>query len=412
MDVNKDLVSDAQQPLDSNQHSGPDPIAGRRILFVVNVDWFFLSHRLPLALGAKDAGADVWVASAHTGRGREITDNGLGFIPVPMARSVGRPTDEIRALVSLAKIYREVKPDLVHHVAVKPIIYGSLISRLYRIPTVNAISGFGHLFGTGRGRATRLLAETGFRMALGNPASFTIFQNEDDQRDFVSRSFLPQDRTILIRGSGVDCEVFKPRTEKPPNERLVVFASRMIKEKGVQEFVEAARTLRREVPDTKFVLLGKPDESLTAIGVRELEQWDSEGLVEWRGHVDNLEGVLPEASVVVLPTYYREGVPKILLEAAACGVPVVTTDIPGCRDVVQPGRTGLLVKPRDSAALVAAIRTLLDDEEYRQRLGTNARKQAEAEFRVEAVVAKTLDLYRRLLGTRSRRFSGTRMTAQ
>lgn len=401
MDLSETFISGIRDRSEESQRLGPSPdlIAGRRILFVVNVDWFFLSHRLPLALGAREAGADVWVAAAHTGRGKEIEDHGLAFVPIPMQRSVGRITEEVRALTSLVKLYRDLKPDLVHHVAVKPIIYGSLVSRLLRIPTVNAISGFGHLFGTERGRSTRLLAEAGFRIALRNPASFTIFQNSDDREDFISRSFLLEDQAALIRGSGVDCELFKPRSMHRKT-RLVVFASRMIREKGVQEFVDAARALRSLFPDVNFVLLGKPDESLTAISVQQLERWNSEGLVEWKGHVGNLEEVLPEASIVVLPTYYREGVPKILLEAAACGVPVVTTDIPGCRDVVQAGRTGLLVKPRDQIALVEAIRALLDDDDYRQRLGNNARQLAESEFTVEAVVEHTLGLYRRLLENR------------
>lgn len=377
--------------------SNDKPLAGRRILLVVNVDWFFLSHRLEVALGAQRDGAEVWIASVDTGRSEEIRRRGLHFVPLTMRRNRGRLGGELATLASLAKLYRRVAPDLVHHVTIKPVLYGSLVARLYRVPTVNAISGFGYVFGTERNRLLGAVVEAIYRVALHGPRSFTIFQNEEDRRDFTERGFLSKTRAVLIRGSGVDCEVFQP-APVPSQGKVVMFASRMLREKGLEDFVEAAGHLRPHYPDVRFVLVGEPDDSPSSVTRDRLRAWHDEGAVEWWGHASHMEDVLPQASMVVLPTFYREGLPKILLEAAACGLAMVTTDVPGCRDVVQHGVTGLLVAPHDPVGLAKAIRELLDDDAYSRRLGAQARAMAEDQFSVDGVVDQTLLLYRSLLG--------------
>lgn len=373
-----------------------DPIAGKRIIFVVNVDWFFLSHRLPLALAASHAGADVWVASADSGQSHAIRRHGLRFVQLPITRHRGGVVAELAAFTSMARLYRRARPDLVHHVTIKPVLYGSMIARLLRIRTVNAISGFGHLFGASRTRLVGHVVDRAYRVALHHPRSLTIFQNDEDRDEFVGRRFVERPKTVVIRGSGVDCEIFRPTPERPSTP-VVMFASRMLREKGIEDFVRAARHLRTDFPSVRFVLVGGPDDSPSSVTEGELRSWHDEGTVEWWGRSDSMHDVLPKASIFVLPTFYREGLPKVLLEAAACGVPMITTDVPGCRDVVDDGVTGLLVAPHDSVGLATAIRELLEDDERRVRMGARARALAENQFSVEGVVDHTLTLYRSLL---------------
>jgi glycosyltransferase involved in cell wall biosynthesis len=378
--------------------SRPEPhfLAGRRLLFVVNVDWFFLSHRLPLALAAKAAGADVWVTAADTGRAGEIRDCGMQFAPLGVHRHQGGITGEVRTLVELAILYRRIRPDIVHHITIKPVLYGSLVSRVLRIPTINAISGFGYALGSEGSRALSAVVRALYRIVLRSPGVYTIFQNEEDRAEFTSRRFLPASRAVLIRGSGVDCQAFRPATGCPLDRR-VIFASRMLREKGVEYFVRAARSLIQTHPGTRFVLIGEPDDSPSSVTARELRAWHDEGVIEWWGRRSDMDNVLPTGSIFVLPTYYREGLPKVLLEAAACGLPIVTTDVPGCRDVVRHGQNGLLVAPHDQNGLTAAIAELLDDPAARRRLGAKGRERALAEFDVQGVAEQTLSLYAKVL---------------
>jgi glycosyltransferase involved in cell wall biosynthesis len=371
-------------------------IAGRRILFVVNVDWFFLSHRIPLAVSAMKSGADVWVAAVDTGRSQGIKETGAHFVNLNMSRKGGGVVRELATFIELATLYRRLRPDLVHQVTIKPVLYGSIISGILRIPTVNAISGFGHVFGASRSRALRWSIETFYRLALRNSRSFTIFQNEEDREEFIRRGFIAESRAFLVRGSGVDCEMFRP-AEGQHDELVVMFASRMLREKGVGYFVEAARTLRPDYPHVRFVLVGEPDESPTSVTIAELEAWHGEGVVEWWGRRDDMDVVIPKASLFVLPTYYREGLPKVLLEAAACGVAIITTDIPGCRDVVKHGKSGILVLPHDQVGLMTAMRELIEDGSARRRLGVQARESAVEQFNVRGVVKTTLSMYDQLL---------------
>jgi glycosyltransferase involved in cell wall biosynthesis len=364
----------------------------------VNVDWFFLSHRLPLALAARRAGAEVWVAALDTGKADEIRGNGLNFVPLKMSRNRGHAIGEIMTILSLARLYRRLAPDLVHHVTIKPVLYGSLVARVIGIPTVNAISGFGHIFRPTQSRFVRASIEIVYRVALRSRRSLTIFQNVEDRRDFTSRGFLRQSHAVLIRGSGVDCDVFRP-PPFPPSEKVVMFASRMLREKGVEDFVAAARQLKPHYPVVRFVLVGEVDDSPSSVSSAQLQAWHDEGRVEWWGHLDHMERILPQASMIVLPTFYREGLPKVLLEAGACGIPIIATDVPGCREIARHESTGLLIAPHDVAGLVVAIRRLLDDDVFRLRLGNQARSVVESEFTISRVVEQTLTLYRSLLAS-------------
>ena len=372
-----------------------------RLLFVVNVDWFFLSHRLPLALAARDAGIEVLVAAADTGKGDVICQHGLSFLPMPISRKLSGLVPEVRALMFLVRLYHKCKPDLVHHVTMKPILYGSFAAWLTRRTTVvNAISGLGYAFSShGQAKVRHWIAKNLYRMALHLPQSRTIFQNPDDLEEFCSSGLLPREQAVLIRGSGVDCSRFR-LTRQPEGNPIVMLPSRMLWDKGVGEFVDAARSIRRDQPDVRFVLVGSPDEgNRLTVPLAKLNDWVEAGIVEWWGQKEDMVSTLSAASIVVLPTC-REGLPKILLEAAASARPIVATHVPGCREIVRPGVNGLLVPPRDSDALARAIRKLLSSKQQRERFGQAGRKIAISEFAQEIVVEQTLELYRELLGDR------------
>lgn len=369
------------------------------LLFVVNVDWFFLSHRLPLAIAARKQGLTVKVAAGNTGMSEKIRENGFEFIPLPISRSGTSLLKESQTIWHLFHLYRKLDPDVIHHVTIKPVLYGSIAARLLgSIPIVNAVSGLGYTF-TDSKRATglRQLTTALYRLAFSHPKCKVIFQNPDDIAAFQTMHLVKDHQTVLIRGSGVDCSLFRP-TSEPSGPPLVVLATRMLWDKGVQEYVDAVRLLRERGISARFALVGSSDEgNPTAVPVHQLQAWHADGIVEWWGHVDDMPRVFAESSVVVLPSY-REGLPKVLLEAAASGRAIVATDVPGCREIVRHEENGLLVPAQDPKALADAIERLLMDRDLRHKFGRRGRKIVESEFSVELVVRQTLDVYAELLG--------------
>lgn len=373
-----------------------------RILFVVNVDWFFLSHRLPLAIAAREKGAEVFVAAADTGEGQRIREHGLNFIHVPFSRKGTNVGEQVLSFFSLVRLYRGLEPHLVHHVTIKPVLYGSMAARFAGAPgVVNAISGLGYLFSDERrGALLRRLAEATYSTALRGERTRTIFQNPEDRDAFVRQGLVREDQTVLIRGSGVDCVRFSVRPE-PKGAPVVLLPARLLWEKGVGVFVEAAQMLRVRFPEARFVLAGRLDpDNPAGVKLAKVQEWAAAGVVEWWGHRTDMPEAFAEASLVVLPTYYKEGLPKSLLEAAACGRALIATDIPGCREIVRPGINGLLVPPQDASALADAIAELLSSPETRARFGSASRRIAEAEFAEPIIVEQTLALYGELLGGR------------
>lgn len=384
---------------------GTSPSPPPRVLIVVNVEWFFLSHRLPIALGLQQAGCDVEVAAGvEQGRGAEIEGHGLRFTPLVLRRTSMNPLHDLALLIRLYLFYRRKRPDVVHHVAIKPVLYGSLAARLARVPaTVNAVPGLGYLFsdGTGMKAIKSRLAMLAYRLSCRGRRVRMIFQNPDDRDSFIAAGVAEQSRTVLIRGSGVDVRLFQP-TPEPEGPPVVLMASRMLWDKGIAELVEAARLLRAEGRQPfRVVLAGDPDAANPrSVPASQLEAWRAEGVVEWWGHQRDMPAVMRQAAIVVLPSVYREGVPKVLLEACASGRAIVTTDLPGCREVVTHGENGLIVPPRDSRALADAIAALLADPALRARMGQAGRVRAVEEFSVESVVDATLRLYQEILGSR------------
>jgi len=367
----------------------------RRLLFIVNVDTFFLSHRLPIAEAALRAGYEVHVAAALTPGCREAFDaRGIQVHALPVERSSANPFSALRLLGALVSLFGHVRPDLVHLVTIKPVLLGGIAARLARVPAVvAAVSGLGYVFTSKGGWALlrRKLVETAYRLALGHPNASVIFQNQDDLSVIERAARLRPGQAELIRGSGVDLREFRP-TPLPTQAPIVLLAARLLGDKGVNEFVEAARQLHGHA-DARFVLAGDVDPGNPSSLAREqVDALVREGVVEWWGHRQDMPQVLSAATLVVLPSY-REGLPKVLIEAAACGRPVVTTDVPGCRDAVIAGQTGLLVPAKDADALRDAIRVLLDDPRQCSRMGLAGRQLAQAAFDVDHVVARHLEIY-------------------
>jgi glycosyltransferase involved in cell wall biosynthesis len=367
-----------------------------KLLFVVTEDWYFVSHRLPLAIAAIKAGFDVVVATRVRQHADMIEKAGIRLVPIEMSRRSGNP---FRELMTLFLLYRRERPEIVHHVALKPVLFGSMVACLRGFPAqVNAVAGLGWLF-ISRSRTARLVSPA-IRWLLAKllsaPRCRVIVQNPDDS-ELLRQSGVPESRLRMVRGAGVDTLMFSPAPE-PPEPICVMMATRILWDKGVGEFVEAARQIRQSVANVRFVLVGDPDaDNPASVPEATLKAWQRECVVEWFGHCDGMEKIFHTAHVVCLPSY-REGLPKVLIEAAACGKPIVTTDVPGCREVVCDGDNGLLVPVRDSKALSIALRRLIDNSELRSQMGRRGREIALTEFSSEHVIARTLDVYKELVG--------------
>lgn len=366
-----------------------------RILIVVNEPWFFLSHRLPIAQKAKSSGYEVHIATREGPGVDSIRSQGFIHHPIPFERSSFNVIKEIRTLVSLVGLYRTIRPHLVHHVTIKPVIYGSLVALSLRIPAViNAISGLGYIF-TSIGilaRVRRFFVVQVYRLILGRENTWVIFQNPDDQSLFVDNKIIKKEKTVLIRGSGVDISKFIPSPE-PPGFPVVVLIARMLWDKGVGEFVEAAKLLQQRGIEATFLLVGDVDlGNPHSICRKQLSEWCDSGVVKWIGYCSDVARILSESHIMCLPSY-REGLPKTLIEAAASARPIVTTDVPGCREVVIDGVNGYLVPPRNYYALADALANLINNPELRVKMGGEGRSLAVDEFAVERIVRETLALY-------------------
>lgn len=382
------------------QETLPVPVRLKpRLLMVITEDWYFWSHRRAIAAAAQAAGFEVTIATHVQEHGPLIEAAGFKLVPIRLRRTGRNPIRELLAIAELVRLYRRERPTVVHHVAIKPILYGSVAAAMAAVPAiVNAVAGLGYVFMAEGRKASwlRRLAMFAYRVAFRSKRSRVIFQHGEDQATFVRRRIVAADRTVLIRGSGVDLREFALRPE-PTDTPTVMLAGRLLWDKGVGELVEAVRLLKSRGVQLRCVLVGAPDPANPrSIPEDVLRGWEEEGLVQWWGRRTDMPDVLAQANLIVLPSY-GEGVPKILLEAGALGRAVVATDIPGCREVVRHGENGLLVPPRDAPALADAIGRLLRDPKTRARMGRRGRKITQADFSSDRVVAETLALYSELL---------------
>jgi len=375
----------------------------RTILFVVNDPRFFVTHRLALARGIREAGYAVHVAAPIKGYAKAagvIQKAGFHLHEVAIERQGINPFHDLAAFARLLRLYRRLRPDIVHHVTVKPVLYGSLAAQIAGTPAVvNAISGLGRLFAShnfaSRARATAMRGI--YRIALRHPNTITIFQNHDDRSKFVRARIVGEESSVLIEGSGTELGRFNPSLE-PEEPPIVLLPARILQQKGVREFITAARLLKAEGTIARFAIVGDSAGNRDALPIHELEAARKEGAVELWGWSDDMPGVMGRAAIVCLPSYH-EGLPKALIDACAAGRPIVATDIAGCRAVVTSGMNGLLVRPKDADSLANALRILISDPSLRKQMGKRSFEVATAKFDIALVIASTLDVYTKLQQT-------------
>lgn len=373
-----------------------------KIVLFANTDWYLYNFRRSLALALKSAGHDVLLISPPGEYGQRLRGLGLRWEPLPMDRRSLNPLREARLLLHLVALFRRERPALVHGFTIKCAVYGSLAARLARVPArVNAVAGMGYVFTSNapKARLLRPLVRGLLRLALGGKRARLILQNPDDVTLFERARLVDASNVRLIPGSGVDCTRFTARaTNAVPNPvPRVLLAARLLWDKGLAEYVAAARAILAQGRSVQFLLAGTPDPgNPAAVDEQTVASWVDQGLVQWLGHVDDMRALFHSVDLVVLPSY-REGLPKSLIEAAACSLPLITTDVPGCHEVVTDGVNGLLVPVRDSAALATAICRLLDDPVLAARLGHAARTKVLTEFDERIVIQRTMAVYLELL---------------
>lgn len=370
-----------------------------KLLIVVNVDWFFLSHRLPLALEALKNKWEVSVACADTGRSQEIIDHGVNFYKIPFSRSGTNILSELKTISSLYKVYKKVKPDVIHQVTLKPVVYGSLISRLLKVKgTVNAISGMGYNFTEGRQGIVQKMMIRLMKIGFKQDNLGVIFQNEDDLKQVQALDVTTnKTKLFLVKGSGVDLRKFTYSQPIKKDKLIVLLPARMLYDKGVKEFKEASNLLLNEYKDkVSFLLAGLSDkENKAGVSEEVLNSWYTKGYFEWVGYQKDIISLYKNADIVVLPSY-REGLPKSLIEACAIGRPIITTNAIGCKECVNEGVNGFKVPVKSINELAEAISKLLGSEELRVSMGKASRKKAEEEFSLAYVVNEHLSIYSQL----------------
>ena len=370
-----------------------------KLFIVVNVDWFFISHRLPIAIAAQRSGWDVTIVTADTGKLKDVKTKGLKAINLPMTRSGMNPLQELKTLYFLLQLYRKEKPDVVHHVGIKTILWGSLAAKFAKVPAiVNAISGLGGFFSEDNHSLFSRLLPSVLRFSHKRENLLVIFQNQEDKNLFLHHHIITESQARFIKGSGIDLDEFH-YTQEPKTEKVVVLMTcRMIREKGVFVLTDAAEILRDNYSDkVEFWIVGGLDDHPGAITKEKMDSVCDDNYLRWLKRREDIKGLLQKCHIFAFPSYYKEGVPKSLIEACAIGRPIVTTDNIGCRDVVTDGVNGYLVPVKDAEALADKIKVLIDDKELRIKMGKVARKIAEKEFSVQDVIKKHLDIYQELV---------------
>lgn len=383
-----------------------------KIMLFANTDWYLYNFRASLARALREAGHEVLLVSPDGPYGPKLQAQGFRWLPAPMDRRSLNPLRELALVNWLRQLMNREAVDVVHGFTIKCAVYGSLAGRLARgsgtgPARVSAVAGLGYVFTNNapKARLLRPVVRGLLRLALGGERSRLVLQNPDDVRLFEQARLVAPERVRLIPGSGVDCQRFQPAadagTADTTRPMRVLLPARLLWDKGLAEYVAAARALLASGRSIRFWLAGTPDEGNPAsVPDATVRGWEAEGLLRWLGHVDDMPALYRKVDIVVLPSY-REGLPKGLIEAAACGLPLVTNDVPGCREVVTDGHNGYLVPARDAAALARAIAQLHDDPAARQRMGATSRTRALAEFDERIVIRETLAVYAELLETDS-----------
>ncbi|OFW83435.1 MAG: glycosyl transferase family 1 [Alphaproteobacteria bacterium GWF2_58_20] len=377
-----------------------------KLIYLVTEDWYFLSHRLPMAKAAQAAGFDVSVACRCTAQGMDsIRGAGFGVHPLSWRRSDTTVLGALRAIADIRRLYLREKPDVVHHVAMKPVVLGGIAALLARVPgIVSAIAGMGHLFISGKlsVRLMRIPVRLAMRAIFARRGSLLVLQNPDDRWALIRAGMVPAQKAVVIRGSGVDTERFRSLSE-PEGPVTMAYVGRMLGDKGVRTLVEAQKRLWQDGMQIRLLLAGPADvENPTAVPAAELERWKALPGVSWLGPVSDVREVWKRAHVAVLMSL-REGLPKCLLEAAACGRPIIASDVPGCREIAVAGENALLVPAGDVSLLADAMTHLAANPALRQRFGEASRRLAEGEFSEQNVKRKITRVYEAVMKERVER---------
>jgi glycosyltransferase involved in cell wall biosynthesis len=366
----------------------------KKLLFIVNIDWFFISHRLPIALASIKKGFEVHIACAITDKKELLEYYGIIVHPLELSRSGVGVINELKTLRKIYTIIKSVKPDIAHGITIKPVLYGGIVARLLKVPVrVSSISGLGYVFiAQGlKAKILRFIVSVLYRSAMKNSKAI-IFQNRSDSDILTKLGAVNAKQAVFIRGSGVDLTQYSA-TSEPVGDLVVMLVARLLVDKGVMEFVEAAKIIRLQRSDIRMVLVGDTDlYNPKSVSPVQIKKWVEKGIVEHWGYSHNVEKVIEKSNIMVLPSY-REGLPKVLIEAAACGRAVVTTDVPGCRDAIEPNETGLLVDVKSAGSLVGGILKLTNDSDLRHKFAKNARKLAERAFNIDDVISIHLSIY-------------------
>ena len=367
---------------------------------VANVDWFFISHRLCIAQEAVKQGWEVIVAAENTGRATEIESEGIRFVDFPFSRSGTNPMQELKTLKNFYKLYKDLQPDIVHHITLKPVIYGSFVAKILRVKGVlNAVSGLGYNFTEGRSGIVSKIMVKKMRFGFARKNVTIIFQNQDDCLELKELNVINLNNNIVfIKGSGVNLDVFKPKDVLKRDKIKILLPTRMLWDKGVKEVKEASDILKDKYSDKIiFVLSGLADEENKAgVSSNYLNDWQDGGYVQWIGFQKDMVPIYQDVDIVLLPSY-REGLPKTLIEACAMGKPIITTDAIGCRECVDEGINGFKVSIKSSEELVHAIIKLIENDSMREEMGKQSRLKAIKEFDQKHVITKHLDLYTQLI---------------
>lgn len=370
-----------------------------KLFIVVNVDWFFLSHRLPVALAAQKAGWDVTIVTADTGKMKDILSHGLKVIDLPMSRSGMNVFQELGTLNFLRKLYKREKPDVVHHVGMKTILWGTLAAKFSKVNgVVNAISGLGGFFAEdNKGLMAQMMPKV-LKFSHDRKNLLCIFQNNEDKGLYVKNGIIKEEQARYIKGSGVNLDTFCYTPEPSSGKMRVILTARMIVEKGVFILTEAAEKLRSKYGDAvEFLLVGGIDDHPGAITKEQLAKVCDGSYIQWLGYRTDVKELLQSSHIVAFPSYYMEGLPKSLIEADAIGRPVITCNSVGCKETVIDGYNGYLIPTKNVDALVEKLDVLLSDAALRQEMGKHARTYAEENFSIDVVIERHLKIYNELI---------------
>jgi len=374
-----------------------------KLLYVINQDWYFCLHWLERAKASRDAGYRVGVIMPSGEKVEEIRENGFEVFTTPISRKGLNPVTEFFSFVGLFIKVKNYAPDIIHTVTVKPNTYGAIVGRMLKIPTASSVTGLGNLrqiLTKQRGvlKIFKKLLIQLFKFAGHFEKYRLLFENNDDRELFIKLRILERAKTRVIFGAGVNTSLFNYSREPDSQNIKILLAARMLKNKGLYELVEASKLLHKQDLSFEISIVGIIDkDNPNNIPLNQLIKWDAEGWIRWLGEENNMPEVIKSSHLVALPTFYGEGIPRFLIEAASCGRPIVTTDIPGCRELVKNGINGLLVQPKDSVSLAHALGILIKDKSLREQMGLRGRKIVEEKFSERIVIKATLDIYDELL---------------